>query len=136
MGAGRFSSLSALLSLQETHTLISMTNRSRTEQNKGARHVGEETHSGRVPDNLSFFFSDEVLKSTPPKPTLRAGATGAVAATDEDKPPKVRPPPRADCPRPETQHTQHRVKQQPLRAEAGHELRLKNKVIYIFYISK
>lgn len=71
MGAGRFSSFSALLS------------------------------SGRAPDDLSLFFSDEELKSTPPKPTLGAGATGAVAAVeDESKPPKVRPPPRVDCPRP------------------------------------
>jgi len=54
-----------------------------------------------VLDNLSVFFSEEVLKSTPPRPRLGAGTEVAVAE-DETKPPRLRPPPNVDCPNPET----------------------------------
>lgn len=55
--------------------------------------------SGLVLDNLSVFFSEEVLKSTPPRPRLGAGTE--VAATEEEtKPPRLRAPPNVDCPKP------------------------------------
>lgn len=49
-----------------------------------------------VPDEASLLFSEEVLKSTPPRPILGAGAADA-AVEVPDKEPKVSivPPPRA-----------------------------------------
>lgn len=48
-----------------------------------------------------MFFSEEVLKSTPPRPRLGAGAE-VVATEGGTKPPRLRGPPKVDCPKPET----------------------------------
>lgn len=71
--------------------------------------------SGLVLDNLSVFFSEEVLKSTPPRPRLSAGAE--VVAT---KPPRLRGPPKVDCPKPVKEGLEKRLepKEKP---EAGAE---------------
>lgn len=54
------------------------------------------THCAVAPDDVSLLFSDEVLKSTPPRPTLGAGAAdtavGAVSREPSINPPA--PPPR------------------------------------------
>lgn len=60
------------------------------------------THCGLAPEDLSLFFSEEVLKSTPPKPRLATGAAVVVVAAEDAKAPKVKPPPKAGCPKPET----------------------------------
>lgn len=60
-----------------------------------------KAYSALVPDDVSFLFSEEVLKSTPPSPTLGAGAVvGAVELAK--KVPKFKPPPapRVVCPKP------------------------------------
>lgn len=46
-----------------------------------------------------MFFSEEVLKSTPPRPRLGAGAE-VVATEVETKPPRLKGPPKVDCPKP------------------------------------
>lgn len=75
--------------------------------------------SGLVPDNLSVFFSEEVLKSTPPRPRLGAGAE-VVAREVETKPPRLRGPPKVDCPKPVKEGLEKRLepKEKP---EAGAE---------------
>lgn len=45
-----------------------------------------------VPDDVSLLLSEEVLKSTPPKPTLGAGATDTAVEVDSREP-NVRPAP-------------------------------------------
>lgn len=58
-------------------------------------------YSTLAPDDVSFLFSEDVLKSTPPSPILGAGAV--VAAADVAKRvPNFNPPPapRGVCPKP------------------------------------
>lgn len=51
------------------------------------------TYCALAPDDVSLLLSEEVLKSTPPRPILGAGATDtAVGAAKRE--PKVNPPPR------------------------------------------
>lgn len=60
-----------------------------------------KAYSALVPDDVSFLLSEEVLKSTPPSPTLGAGAVvGAVEVAK--RVPKFKPPPapRVVCPKP------------------------------------
>lgn len=53
-----------------------------------------------APDDASLLFSEDVLKSTPPRPILGAAAT--VGAADVSREPKFNPPapPRVVCPNP------------------------------------
>lgn len=50
------------------------------------------TYCAFAPDDVSLLFSEEVLKSTPPKPILGAGAAGA-AVEVANREPNVKPPP-------------------------------------------
>lgn len=64
-----------------------------------------KTYSALVPVDVSFLFSEEVQKSTPPSPMLGAGAVAAAAAAEVAKRvPKFKPPPapRVVCPKPLT----------------------------------
>lgn len=60
-----------------------------------------KAYSALVPDDVSFLFSEEVLKSTPPSPILGAG-TVVGAAELAKRVPKFKPPPapRVVCPKP------------------------------------
>lgn len=60
------------------------------------------TYCALAPDDASLLFSEDVLKSTPPRPILGAAAT--VGATDVSREPKFNPPapPRVVCPNPAT----------------------------------
>lgn len=50
------------------------------------------TYCALVPHDVSLLFSEEVLKSTPPKPILGAGAAGT-AVEVANREPNVKPPP-------------------------------------------
>ena len=50
------------------------------------------TYCALVPDDVSLLFSEEVLKSTPPKPRLGAGAADT-AVEVANREPNVKPPP-------------------------------------------
>lgn len=60
-----------------------------------------KTYSALVPDDVSLLFSEDVLKSTPPSPTLGAGAVVAALEVARREP-KFKPPPapRVVCPKP------------------------------------
>lgn len=51
------------------------------------------TYFALAPDDVSLLFSEDVLKSTPPRPRLGAGAT-ANAVEEANREPNVNPPPR------------------------------------------
>lgn len=50
------------------------------------------TYCALAPDDVSLLLSEEVLKSTPPRPTLGAGADDT-AVEDANREPNVNPPP-------------------------------------------
>lgn len=50
------------------------------------------TYCALAPDDVSLLLSEEVLKSTPPRPTLGAGATDDAADVAKSEP-KVNPAP-------------------------------------------
>lgn len=52
-----------------------------------------KTYCALAPD-VSLLFSEEVLKSTPPKPILGAGAADTVVEVDNREPSVNPPPPR------------------------------------------
>lgn len=65
------------------------------------------TYCALAPEDVSLLFSEEVLKSTPPRPILGAAA-GTVDAVDvASREPNVNPPapPRVVCPNPATAGT-------------------------------
>lgn len=50
------------------------------------------TYCALAPDDVSLLFSEEVLKSTPPRPILGAGATDT-DVEGASREPNVNPPP-------------------------------------------
>lgn len=55
------------------------------------------TYWALAPDEVSLFFSEEALKSTPPKPILGAGAAvAAVEVLNKELNVNPPPPPRVD----------------------------------------
>lgn len=50
------------------------------------------TYCALAPDDVSLLFSEEVLKSTPPRPTLGAGAADTAVEVANSEP-NVNPPP-------------------------------------------
>lgn len=106
MTGGKFSSFKALLSLrvrrkknkqgQESDILpimmiiINGWSRNDTVDTHWSRRLSVSgTHCGLAPDDLSLFFSEEVLKSTPPSPRLGAVE---IAVEVETREPNVNPP--------------------------------------------
>lgn len=53
------------------------------------------TYCALAPDDVLLLFSEEVLKSTPPKPTLGAGAVDTAVEVAKREPNVNPPPPRA-----------------------------------------
>ncbi len=61
------------------------------------------TYCALAPDDVLLLFSEEALKSTPPKPILGAGAADtAVGAANREPNVNPPPPPRVVCPKPAT----------------------------------
>lgn len=118
MTGGRFSSFKALLSLEENSVVRIYSNKL---QKKLLREsfihifyyfhietwVPDQktgTYWALAPDEASLLFSEEVLKSTPPRPILGAAAAAVDAVDVASREPNVNPPvpPRVDCPNPAT----------------------------------
>lgn len=53
-----------------------------------------KTYCALAPDDVSLLFSEEVLKSTPPRPILGTGADDTVVEVAKREPSVNPPPPR------------------------------------------